>query len=436
MKKNILLLSMITFSSMALAQIGINTSNPQGVFHIDGAKDNPATGIPTSTQQLNDFALLNNGNVGIGTVAPTNKLDIRSTTNGAVKIADGTQAANRVLTSDANGVATWKDIPSFTDTSIYAGNGTLTGNRTVAQAGNTLAFTSTATTGTNHFSVDGSTFSVDAVNNRVGIGTTTPKNLLDLGSGNGKKLALWNSTAGDDFYGLGNAANVLQFFAGAPATGDALMTLNKNGRVGIGTTSPTNVLDVRSTSNGAIRIVDGTQSNGAVLTSDANGVGTWKRASAQVVTGITAGGLDIPFVSEAQYRYTGNSITLPSGKWMVSINQLVRVSGTLASGDWMFLRSTFSDENLTTVGQVSTQSADVVVRPTLMSFLIQGSNTGSNKFDIKTGDVLINNTSAGNKTYRYIVGNSIVGGAPPVATKILSYGGAWAESAIFATAIN
>ncbi|WP_415325857.1 hypothetical protein [Chryseobacterium sp. MMS23-Vi53] len=131
------------------------------------------------------MTIKSSGNIGIGTDAPTNLLHVNSATSGAVKIVDGTQGANKVLTSDANGVATWKDIPaqSFTDTSIYAGNGTLSSNRTVAQAGNTLAFMSTATTGTNHFSVDGSTLSVDAATNRVGIGTTAPNSTLQVVGG-------------------------------------------------------------------------------------------------------------------------------------------------------------------------------------------------------------------------------------------------------------
>jgi len=48
------------------------------------------------------------GNVGIGQAAATTKLDIKSATAGAVKIVDGTQAVNYILTSDANGLATWK----------------------------------------------------------------------------------------------------------------------------------------------------------------------------------------------------------------------------------------------------------------------------------------------------------------------------------------
>lgn len=57
------------------------------------------------------------------------------------------------------------------DTSLYLNDGTLAGNRIVNQIGATLAFNATAT---NAFSVDGATFSVDAANNRVGVGTAAP----------------------------------------------------------------------------------------------------------------------------------------------------------------------------------------------------------------------------------------------------------------------
>ena len=47
------------------------------------------------------------GNVGIGTASPAAKLDIA----GKIKIADGTQGANKVLTSDASGLASWQTSP-------------------------------------------------------------------------------------------------------------------------------------------------------------------------------------------------------------------------------------------------------------------------------------------------------------------------------------
>lgn len=47
-------------------------------------------------------------NVGIGTVNPTEKLDV----NGTFRLQDGTQQLGYVLTSDANGVASWQPAPN------------------------------------------------------------------------------------------------------------------------------------------------------------------------------------------------------------------------------------------------------------------------------------------------------------------------------------
>lgn len=48
--------------------------------------------------------LLPNGNFGIGTTSPSAKLQV----NGTFKLTDGTQGADRILTSDASGTAIWK----------------------------------------------------------------------------------------------------------------------------------------------------------------------------------------------------------------------------------------------------------------------------------------------------------------------------------------
>ncbi|MCS3528905.1 hypothetical protein [Chryseobacterium sp. JUb7] len=130
MKKIIITLFLLALGSKNLtAQIGIQTSNPQATFHIDGARDNPATGIPSASQQANDVVVTSTGNLGIGTNTPSTKLDIVSSTPGALKITDGTQGNGKILVSDANGVATWQNTsPSVVITSTTGSAVTIGGN--------------------------------------------------------------------------------------------------------------------------------------------------------------------------------------------------------------------------------------------------------------------------------------------------------------------
>jgi hypothetical protein len=59
------------------------------------------------TSWINNGNIFNNGgNVGVGNNAPLAKLDVV----GNIKIKDGTEGAGRVLTSDANGLASWSVV--------------------------------------------------------------------------------------------------------------------------------------------------------------------------------------------------------------------------------------------------------------------------------------------------------------------------------------
>ncbi len=114
-KKTYAIIAILLYGT-AFSQVGINTANPQGIFNIDAGKDNPTSGSAhTAQQQLNDFTVLVNGNTGIGTINPTQKLEIQTSGTAAApitgfKLVDGNQGDAKVLTSDANGVGTWKLI--------------------------------------------------------------------------------------------------------------------------------------------------------------------------------------------------------------------------------------------------------------------------------------------------------------------------------------
>lgn len=119
MKKIALLILTLTGSVLVFAQgkVGVNNTNPQGVLHVDGKKDNPATGAPNTTQADNDVIVTQDGKIGAGTLTPGARLDVRGAAQGqAIKIVDGTQGVDRVLTSDANGNAYWRQTAAVKNT--------------------------------------------------------------------------------------------------------------------------------------------------------------------------------------------------------------------------------------------------------------------------------------------------------------------------------
>ncbi|WP_223609169.1 hypothetical protein [Chryseobacterium sp. OSA05B] len=128
------------------------------------------------------------GNVGVGTATPQKTFHVNGTaqiTNelnvgGTATTPGSAGTSGQVLTSGGAGASPkWVNASSLAaaDNNIYSTDGTLSANRTVIQADKTLAFTGTAV---NAFSVDGATFSVDAANDRLGIGTATPTEKLDV----------------------------------------------------------------------------------------------------------------------------------------------------------------------------------------------------------------------------------------------------------------
>jgi hypothetical protein len=218
-----------------------------------------------------------------------------------------------------------------------------------------------------------------------------------------------------------------------PASGTAIasvpvrMTISGAGNVGIGAPAPSNLLHVNSATSGAVRIVDGTQATGRVLTSNATGVGTWQPVGINNVVGyISNVGVTINY-NTALYLQTGSYISLPPGRYAVNVNMLMaRASLVISPNDSFFwVRSTFSDSGLPN----PSPSGDIVG-----SDLISGNHPGTSYYSMLTGTVIINNPGPFNKNYYYVAGNCV---STNTTQNITGFGSTyWAENNIIAYRLN
>ena len=185
MIKKIYLFVIIIISQFAHSQIGVNNLTPRATLDIAGKPDdiNSTDGIIIPTITKAELAKKNASTYNInhnGTLVFVNDV-----TNGTGTLPSSSQVSNINAIGFYyfnSSTLRWNPI-EITHNNIYLNNSSLTGNRTVSQNSNTLAFNGSTT---NAFSVDGATFSVNASNDNVGIGTISPTTnaILDVNANN------------------------------------------------------------------------------------------------------------------------------------------------------------------------------------------------------------------------------------------------------------
>ena len=271
---------------------------------------------------------------------------------------------------------------------------------------------------------------------QVGINTANPQGIFNIDGGKD------NPTTGSAHT---NAQQLNDF------------TVTAAGNVGIGKIAPSTKLHITTggtatTPNpSGFRLEDGNQNTNFVLTSDTNGEGTWKPVGVTRIEGILGAGIDVPFITAGEvYRNTGSYIDLPSGKWEVKVTMLMPVGGvssdplpgggTMTVNDWVWLKTTFSTVNATTI--VGSQISSDIEGASLVSNLFFGPKSLSSdpKFIMMNGSIFINNTSTASKRYYYYAGNTdsqeyTTGSGK--ATKFYVFGGwNWGENSITAMKVN
>ncbi len=179
----------ILFRINSMGSVGIGTFNHESKFQING---NAAIGY-SDTVKAPTNGLSVYGNVGIGTKKPSAKLEVI----GKIKIVDSTQGVNKVLTSDANGLARWSTI---------SGAGGITSACTTVNIVPKM---------TSNNVIECSQIFDDGKN--VGIGTTNPI----------KKLMVAGSTYVQDSLFIGNSL-IIDSLAGEGFKFDSLSTKSYN----------------------------------------------------------------------------------------------------------------------------------------------------------------------------------------------------------------
>jgi len=384
-------------------------------------------GLGISTLNSNTVGVANIG-LGVNTLSKN--------INGSSNIGIGNSALFENVSGDYNIAIGYHPLSKATTAghNIALGYGALeenlTGSYNIAAGTYALAKNTTG----QHNNAQGLNALVNNVtgNNNTAIGNGAGEwvkghNNVHLGS---STFPVSNTAELDNVVVIGNGINASELTASSGQDNTIILGYkkghNRSPNIGVGTYKPDAKLHIEANGPTAIKIVDTNQGIGKVLTSDANGLGTWKVPAIAMAQGHLGNpGRSIP-ANTGNFLYTGSYIDVPANtKYLVTVSALMAMYGKRSTCDF-WLRSMFTTSP-------TSQTPHGANGKTLISGLLpQGV-----PFAILQGSVILDNSGNPNiRTYYYMAGSVTTYGCA-ASDELYNFGGTtWGEGAIYGMPIQ
>ena len=383
--------------------LGISTlnSNTVGVANI-------GLGVNTLSKNING-----NSNIGIGNSA------LFENVSGDYNIAIGHHPLSKATTAGHNIALGYGALEENVSGSYNIAAGTYalakntTGQHNNAQGLNALV---NNVTGSNNTAIGNGAGEWVKGHNNVHLGSST--------------FPTSDTSELDNVVVIGNGINAAELTASSGQDNTIILGYkkghNRSPNIGVGTYKPDAKLHIEANGPTAIKIVDTNQAAGKVLTSDANGVGTWKVPAIAMAQGHLGNPGRSIRPNTANYLYTGSYIDVPANtKYLVTVSALMAMYGKRSTCDF-WLRSMFTTSP-------TSQTPHGANGKTLISGLLpQGA-----PFAILQGSVILDNSGNPNiRTYYYMAGSVTTYGCA-ASDELYNFGGTtWGEGAIYGMPIQ
>ena len=383
--------------------LGISTlnSNTIGVANI-------GLGVNTLSKNING-----NSNIGIGNSA------VFENVSGDYNIAIGHHPLSKATTAGHNIALGYGALEENVSGSYNIAAGTYalakntTGQHNNAQGLNALV---NNVTGSNNTAIGNGAGEWVKGHNNVHLGSST--------------FPTSDTSELDNVVVIGNGINASELTASSGQDNTIILGYkkghNRSPNIGVGTYKPDAKLHIEANGPTAIKIVDTNQAAGKVLTSDANGVGTWKVPAIAMAQGHLGNPGRSIRPNTANYLYTGSYIDVPARtKYLVTVSALMAMYYKRSTCHF-WLRTMFTDNP-------ASQTPHGENGKVLISGLLpQGA-----PFAILQGSIILDNSNNPNiKTYYYMAGSVSTHGCA-ASDELHNFGGTtWGEGAIYGMPIQ